>query len=171
MSEFDVQVHIRFKDGILDPQAEVIPFESSVVNLRLNPRDSVMTNAQRLASLPAGGTNCSAPLIHLNQRHAKGDLIVYVSDNESWIDTNTYGRFGGSATATLQAWSTFKQRNPRAKMICIDLQPSSTTQAPDRDDIINVGGFSDRVFDLLAAVARGEYEQDHWVRQIETQRL
>ena len=154
-----------------NPQAEVIPFESSVVNLRLNPRDSVMTNAQRLASLPAGGTNCSAPLIHLNQRHAKGDLIVYVSDNESWIDTNTYGRFGGSATATLQAWSTFKQRNPRAKMICIDLQPSSTTQAPDRDDIINVGGFSDQVFTLIADVAAGRASEDHWVQTIERMKL
>ncbi len=60
-----------------NPQAEVIPFESDVVRVNLNPRDSVMTNAQRLASLPCGGTNCSAPLRHLNDRKADrrpGDL-------------------------------------------------------------------------------------------------
>lgn len=154
-----------------NPRAEVIPFESNIVNARLNPRDSVMTNAKLLSSLPAGGTNCSAPLVHLNQRQAQGDLIVYVSDNESWIDTNTHGRFGGSATATVQAWANFKQRNPRAKMICIDLQPSSTTQAPDRPDIINVGGFSDQVFKLIADVAAGRSSEDHWVRSIEQTKL
>src|SRR5690606_16597153 len=45
-----------------NPQAEVIPFESEVVNCRLNPRDTVLTNAQKLSSLRCGGTNCSAPL-------------------------------------------------------------------------------------------------------------
>ena len=44
-----------------NPRAELIPFESDVVRVDLNPRDSVMTNARRLASLPCGGTNCSAP--------------------------------------------------------------------------------------------------------------
>ncbi len=36
-----------------NPTAEVIPFESDVVKVALNPRDSIMTNAQKLASLPA----------------------------------------------------------------------------------------------------------------------
>jgi 60 kDa SS-A/Ro ribonucleoprotein len=70
-----------------NPTAEVIPFESDVVKVSLNARDSIMTNAQKLASLPAGGTNCSAPLRHLNRAKASGDVLIYVSDNESWIDT------------------------------------------------------------------------------------
>ena len=150
-----------------NPNAEVMPFESHVVKCVLNPRDSVMTNAQRLASLPAGGTNCSAPLTELNRRHAKGDLIVYVSDNESWVDTPHYGRFGGGATETMTQWSLFKHRNPQAKMICIDIQPYETTQAAERPDIINVGGFSDQVFGLIADVAANRFSQDHWVREIE----
>jgi 60 kDa SS-A/Ro ribonucleoprotein len=148
-------------------QAEVIPFESNVVHCHLNPRDTVLTNAKRLASLPAGGTNCSAPLAHLNQRKAQGDLVIYVSDNESWIDTPMHGRFGGAATETVRQWSLFKKRNPSAKMVCIDIQPYATTQAVEREDIINVGGFSDQVFQLLADVAGGHSTEDHWVRQIE----
>ena len=58
-----------------NPGAEVIPFESKVVKVRLNPLDSVMTNAEKLAKLPCGGTNCSAPLEFLNQRQAQGDLV------------------------------------------------------------------------------------------------
>jgi 60 kDa SS-A/Ro ribonucleoprotein len=152
--------------------AEVIPFESNVVHVNLNPRDSVMTNAKRLASLPCGGTNCSAPLRHLNQQRVRDvNLVVYVSDNESWIDTPRHGTFGGSATATMNEWNALKRRNPQARMVCIDIQPYANTQARESDDIVNVGGFSDRVFDLLAAVARGEHGRDHWVSQIEKQRL
>ena len=151
-----------------NPEAEIVPFESNVVKVTLNPRDSVMTNAQKLASLPAGGTNCSAPLQHLNERKAKGDLVVYLSDNESWIDSPGYGRFGGSATETMRQWETFKQRNPAAKMLAIDIQPYGTVQAKERDDIINVGGFSDQVFQVIADVAAGRSSAGYWVRQIES---
>lgn len=154
-----------------NPRAEVIPFESNVVACRLNPRDTVLTNAHKLASLPCGGTNCSAPLAHLNLRQASGDLVIYVSDNESWIDTPAHGRFGGGTTETLRQWSQFKLRNPRAKMICIDIQPYATTQAAERADIINVGGFSDQVFSLIADVAGGRSGEDHWVREIERMRI
>jgi 60 kDa SS-A/Ro ribonucleoprotein len=151
-----------------NPDAEVVPFESSVVQVRLNPRDSVMTNAQKLASLPAGGTNCSAPLQHLNERKEKGDLVVYVSDNESWVDSPFYGRCGGSATETMRQWQAFKQRNPSAKMLAIDIQPYGTVQAKEREDIINVGGFSDQVFQVIADVAAGRSPAGYWVRQIES---
>jgi len=150
-----------------NPTAEVVPFSDDVVPCRLNPRDSVLTNAQKLASLPAGGTNCSAPLAWLNKHKAKGELVVYVSDNESWVDSRYFGLHGGSATATMRHWAEFKARSPQAKMVCIDIQPYDTTQAKDRPDIVNVAGFSDQIFDLIAQVAAGQASADHWVRQIE----
>jgi 60 kDa SS-A/Ro ribonucleoprotein len=146
-----------------NPNAEVIPFESDIVNVRLNPRDSIMTNAEKLSSLPAGGTNCSAPLRELNRRKAAGDVIVYVSDNESWIDSPNYGRFGGSATETMKQWNEFKNRNRDAKLVCIDVQPAAHTQAQERRDILNVGGFSDQVFTLVSEFANGHMDDGHWV--------
>lgn len=150
-----------------NPQAEIIPFESDVVQVRLNPRDSVMTNAEKLAHLPCGGTNCSAPLRFLNKRRAQGDLVIYVSDNESWVDAPHYGSFGGSATETMKEWANFRQRNPGARMVCIDIQPYGTVQAKERPDILNVGGFSDQVFDVIAEFARGELNADHWIGVID----
>jgi 60 kDa SS-A/Ro ribonucleoprotein len=150
-----------------NPQAEVIPFEAKVVQVHLNPRDSVMTNAEKLSGLPCGGTNCSAPLQFLNQRRAKGDLIIYVSDNESWVDAPHYGRFGGGATQTMKEWAEFRRRNPEARMVCIDIQPYATVQAKERDDILNIGGFSDQVFDVIADFSRGELNADHWIGVIE----
>jgi 60 kDa SS-A/Ro ribonucleoprotein len=147
-----------------NPSAEVIPFSDDVVKAFLNPRDSVMTNANKLAALPSGGTNCSAPLRELNRRKAAGDLVVYVSDNESWMDS----RAGmSSGTATMQQWNEFKARNGQAKLVCIDIQPAATTQAKERADILNIGGFSDQVFDLIAEFAAGTMSADHWTGVIE----
>ncbi|MFN0123773.1 MAG: vWA domain-containing protein [Blastocatellia bacterium] len=142
--------------------AEVIPFEHDVVKLSLNPRDSVMTNARKLASIGGGGTNCSAPLRMLNERRAKGDLVIFVSDNESWVDA---GR--GRGTATMHEWMQFRRRNPEARLVCIDIQPYGTTQAKERPEILNVGGFSDQVFDVIAEFAAGRMGADHWVSVIE----
>ncbi len=150
-----------------NPHAEVIPFSNDVVPARLNPRDSVMTNAQKLANLPSGGTNCSAPLIELNKRKANGDLVVYVSDNESWVDTPYYGRFGGNATKTMTEWAKFKARNADARMVCIDIQPNATTQAKERADVLNIGGFSDQVFEIIAEFAAGRLNAAHWIGVIE----
>ena len=36
-------------------------------------------------------------------------------------------------------------------LICIDLKAYTTTQAPDRSDILNIGGFNDAVFQVVAA--------------------
>ena len=130
-----------------------------------------MTNAEKLMKLPSGGTNCSLPLKHLNETKAKGDLIIYVSDNESWIDSNRHSYFTGQATETMKEWMAFKQRNPQAKMICIDIQPNGTTQGKERSDIINVGGFSDHVFQLIADVAGGRFSENHWVNEISKMRI
>jgi 60 kDa SS-A/Ro ribonucleoprotein len=152
-------------------RTEVIPFESEAIEMCLNTRDSVMTNAEKLAKLPAGGTNCSAPLQLLNKRRAKGDLVIYVSDNESWIDSPIYGRFGGGPTQTLREWAQFKERSPQARMVCIDVQPYATTQAKEREDILNIGGFSDAVFSLMAEFAAGRLSDRHWVGVIEAMTL
>lgn len=142
--------------------ATVLPFEQAVVPVDLNSRDSVMTNAGRLASIGGGGTNCCAPVRLLNQQKAKADLVLFVSDNESWVDQ---GR--GRGTALLAEWSEFRQRNPKARLVCLDIQPNQTTQAAERADILNVGGFSDQVFEVISAFASGQLEADHWIARIE----
>lgn len=150
-----------------NPNAGVIPFHDEALEVDLNPRDSVVTTAKRLASLPPGGTSCSAPLALLNKRRETGDLVVYVSDNQSWVDLAT----ARGTTETMRQWAAFKQRNPRARLVAIDLQPSVTTQVTESADILNVGGFSDRVFDVIAKFVDGSLTPDHWVGVIEQERL
>jgi len=145
-----------------NPEAEIVPFDDRAHEVKLNPRDSVMSNANRLASVGGGGTNCSAPLARLNRLKAKGDLVIYVFDNQSWMDGAT-----GRGTATMEEWNVFKHRNPEACLVCIDVQPYATTQATEREDILNVGGFSDQVFEVVAEFAAGRLGLDHWIGSIE----
>jgi 60 kDa SS-A/Ro ribonucleoprotein len=122
-----------------------------------------MTNAQKLAKIGGGGTNCSAPLTRLNGRKATGELVVFVSDNQSWVDAG-----GGRGTAMLREWNVFRKRNPRARLVCIDVQPYGTTQAAERDDVLNIGGFSDRIFEVVSEFVAGRLDADHWVGVIES---
>jgi 60 kDa SS-A/Ro ribonucleoprotein len=145
-------------------EVEVLPFEQAVVGIDLNPRDTVLTNAQKLASIGGGGTNCSAPLEMLAGKKAKVDLVVFVSDNQSWVDA---GKGGYEGTATMKAWTKVKRHNPRAKLVCIDVQPYTTTQSAERSDIINIGGFSDTVFETIAAFAENRLDAEHWIGEIE----
>jgi 60 kDa SS-A/Ro ribonucleoprotein len=148
------------------PGARVLPFEVKVVDVKLNPRDSVLTNAEKLAAVGGGGTSCSAPLAKLVAEGAKVDTVILVSDNESWVDNRRRG-----ATETMKQWELIKRRNPHAKLVCIDLQPYGTTQAQERADILNVGGFGDAVFDVIAQFAAGSFGAGHWVEAIEAVQL
>ena len=37
----------------------------------------------------------------------------------------------------------------------------------ERPDVLNVGGFSDAVFDIVSLFAKGELGANHWVGEIE----
>lgn len=143
------------------PGARVMPFDTEVRDLRLNPRDSVTTQAAQLAALCGGGTSVSAPFARLNREKAKLDLIVLVSDNESWRDTRQ-----GGATATMREWAQIKARNPDARLVCIDLQPVATAQTVESADVLHVGGFSDAVFDLIAVFAAQGGDSARWAERI-----
>ena len=145
-----------------NPAARVLPFEARVRPVALEARDTILTNAEKLAALGGGGTNCSAPLAALNAERVKPDLVIFVSDNQSWVDA----RRGGQATAMMAEWTRLKARNPCARLVCVDIQPFGTTQAAEREDVLNIGGFSDAVFDQIADYAAGTMGPDHWVGQI-----
>lgn len=140
--------------------ARVIPFEQAVVPVALTATDRVAANAAKLAAVGGGGTNVSAPLALLNREKAAVDLVVIVSDNKSWVDAKRSG-----STATMQEWTKLAKRNPQAKLVCIDIAPYGTTQAAGRPDILNVGGFSDAVFDTIARFVSGETRD--WVSIVE----
>ena len=132
----------------------IMPFECCVRSTSLQRNMSTLDIAKRLSAMCSGGTNCSAPLDSLNKTNKTGDMCIYISDNQSWMDTKKYNDFQNgqdpAPTETMKQWSRFKKRSPQAKLVCIDLQPSQTRQTVNSPDITNIGGFSDDVFSLVA---------------------
>lgn len=145
-----------------NPEASVLPFDESVHPADIRSGDSIAANAAKLAAIGGGGTNCAAPLARLLSQGVVPDLVILVSDNQSWVDH----LYDTGRTATLAVWKRIRQRKPGARLVCIDLQPYANTQAPEREDVLNIGGFSEAMFDQIAAFARGETRAGSWVDQI-----
>lgn len=145
-----------------NPDTLVVPFHDRPVDVALDPTARVLATSELLRGLPSGGTNCSSVLAQLNQRHLPTHTVIYLSDNQSWVDTTSPGQ----GTAMLAEWRRFKSRNRAARLVCIDLQPYATVQTPVADDIMHVGGFSDHVFEVLRSVTDGGATPDHFVDRI-----
>jgi 60 kDa SS-A/Ro ribonucleoprotein len=166
-----VDVAALFAAAILrkNPEAEVIPFDTRVHHANINPLDSIMTNAKKFSEYGGGGTDCSCALHCINNRKAKGDLVIYISDNESWMDSNRPNFYSyNRGTAMACEWETFKKRNPSAKLVCLDICPNTTTQVKSRNDVLNLGGFNDTVFEIIFKFVDMGSDDDLWVRTIES---
>ena len=156
-----IDVAALFAAAILrrNPDSIVIPFDTQAYQAQVDPGDAILSLAARLAKYGGGGTDCSIPLRVANTTYLgrKFAGCVLVSDNESWVAGDRAFACGtGGSTGLMTQWQTFvtnqRQKGMSApKLVCIDIQPYATTQAPERDDILNVGGFNDAVFQVVAA--------------------
>lgn len=152
--------------------SEVLPFSDDLfLKHGIEPRDSIMTNARKLASLGGGGTNMTSVLAYLNKEKKKGDLVIMVSDCETWTEIPDifWGVQGGTGMAS--AWAEYKSRNPGAKLVTINLAASDTTQVVPDKDVLQLGGFSDTIWEVIKSFVEGMPSADHWVKTIEAVQL
>lgn len=151
-----------------NPDAWIVQFDTTARRLHLNPRDSVMSNAQRIAA-NGGGTDVGCGLHFIRKGGCRAKTIIIVSDNQSWFNGSyaTYSVWGGSrGTAAAAEWQKYHDVDVKgAKLICIDLQPNTTVQIKDDKDVLNVGGFSDSVFTVAKSFVDGG--RDHFRQVIE----
>ena len=157
----------------------IMGFTTEAKEARLNPRDSVFTNASKLAGLLSGGTACSAPVLLAIQNKIKVDTIVLLSDSESWADSigtpnGYYSQYSAGGTGLAKAWAQYREKiNPKARLICIDLAPNTTAQVTQSDTtgIYHVGGFSDAVFEYIAHITTAPSGSRNWTALIEQVQL
>lgn len=153
----------------INPDAVVVPFSDRLYEqFYLNPKDSIVTNANKLKMLPSGGTACWLPILQANQENKNYDAVIMLSDNESWMNTrNAYTLNGVSgSTDAMSEWLKLKSRNKSAKLINIDITPSSTSQFANQKDVLNIGGMSDNVFSLIADFIENGNNPSFWVDTI-----
>lgn len=136
-----------------NPETTVISFGSNArVVPGFNPRDSVITNASKLAfegNVVGHGTEAAQAMRVIHSLKKKFDLVIFIGDSQSWCDSRAgYGAWG--ATSSNAEWAKYKQFHKKAKLAEIVVQPYANTQNPNSDkSIMNIGGFSDSVFDVL----------------------
>lgn len=148
----------------------IVPFDErayDISNKDLMDKNTLAL-ADWLAKFGGGGTNCSLPLKIANQVYRKSnfsfDACILISDNESWITDSDQSYYRRGNTGVLSEWNELLVRNKKAKLICIDLVPNMTTQAPNRKNILNVGGWNDSVFTVINSFLS---EESNFVSEIE----
>ena len=133
-------------------------------------RSSVETITNRL-KLNGGGTNVACGIQWAIGQGKNWKNILIISDNESWFDGMSagysHGYFAHGATATASAWASYKRGVPGAKLVCWNIQPGTSTQAKNDKTVLNVGGFTESVYDLVDVWFSGKTEDD-WRRLIKT---
>ncbi len=161
-----VDVAALFAAALLrrNPGSVVIPFDTRAHQVEIGPEESILDVAARLARFGGGGTDCSLPLADANTRLASRPFAgcVLVSDMESWVGTGRHG-----STAVLTQWQAFTANQTRLhgqewagpRLVCINLQAGTTAQAPERSDVLNVGGFSDAVFTVVSSFIADQPER------------
>jgi 60 kDa SS-A/Ro ribonucleoprotein len=171
-----VDVAALFAAAVLrrNPDSVVIPFDTAAYEARVDPEDSILSLAERLAKFGGGGTNCALPLATANGKYRARRFAgcVLVSDCESWVGSGLYG-----STGVMTEWQAFVKNQARLhgadfagpKLVSINIQPYGTTQAPERSDILNVGGFSDAVFGVVASFLGDD--ADRFVSEVEAVEL
>jgi 60 kDa SS-A/Ro ribonucleoprotein len=171
-----VDVAALFAAALLrrNPGSVVVPFDTAAYRVEIGDNETILDVASRLAHYGGGGTDCSLPLAEANRTYRERRFAgcVLVSDMESWVGA---GRAG--STGVMTQWQAFVGNQKRLhgdeglgpKLVCIDLQAYTTTQAPERDDVLNIGGFSDAVFKVVASFLCGE--PSRFVREVEAMEL
>ena len=152
---------------------QVVGVNDKVQNNSLNPRDSVMTNAEKLGRQGWGGTGLGAGMDWLEKTGQTPDNVIYISDTESWKDsrgqsTHVTWYSSGPKPSTVQAgFERLRRKNKNAKLVNIDIQASTSCQAATGTNVLNIAGFSDQVFLLVDAFIKGDLNGDHLVKRIE----
>jgi 60 kDa SS-A/Ro ribonucleoprotein len=144
---------------------DVLRFTTTSERIKLNPDNSVFENTKTIGSI-SGGTAVSSPVRQLNDEKALADLVIIVSDNESWADRAGYYNQEQSGSSLMGEWKKFKDRNPNAKLICIDLAANNHTQAISAKDRLNIGSFSDNVYNVIHSFYKNTNSNDFWIDQI-----
>jgi 60 kDa SS-A/Ro ribonucleoprotein len=153
-----------------NPDSVIVPFDTEAYSFTMKNETTIVDLATKLATYGGGGTNCSVAVQHANRNWKKKAFagVILLSDNESWVGAGRSGE-----TALLTEWKKFVQNQQKVrgdksfqpKLVCIDLQPYTTTQAKEDRNILNVGGFSDAVFNLVTNFF--ENDEARFLREIE----
>jgi len=149
-----------------NPDAQVIPFDTKRYDIRIDRMNPILTTAEQLSQRGGGGTSVSIPLAWALDTGFEPDHVILLSDNESWADS----RGSSAATKTMRCFRQLQQKVPHLRMVCLDLQPDTSTQAADEADVLNLGGWSNQLWSVIVDfLEHGQNPDDPnlWLQEID----
>ena len=144
----------------------VVLFNTDAQAFKHSNKDAFQV-AEGIAKLATGGTCCEASIHHLVKNNSKAELVIMISDNESWAQFHNHNKspswnwYGNNNTPNpikglREAWNTYKAKVPNAKLVLLDLTPNMTTQLVDGDSVLNLAGFNSNILPLISQFAKGD---------------
>lgn len=145
-----------------NPQAKVYRFDHTINEVTNLKNGRVLQNAMSLRA-NGGGTDCALCFKQMIQDNVPVDFAIVISDNESWGVTGQgrYNRDTGSKALVDQ----LLKKNPNMKIVFLDLTPNNYLQVENSENCLNLGGFSDGIYQVIAEFASGGTKT--WTEQIQ----
>jgi hypothetical protein len=117
------------------------------------PKDNIIRNAAKLREIGNSvgySTNGFKVIKWLNDNKKQVDRVMIFTDCQLWDSDR-------SNSCIANEWIKYKAINPKAKLYLFDLAGyGNTPLAINENDVYLIAGWSDKIFDVLAALDKGE---------------
>lgn len=129
-------------------KTDVYLFDTVVQSAKSFDRELPLALVNDISQRYGGGTSISSCFEFLTRNGKTYDNIFIISDNESWVDFYIRSSSVYTNTRSTNLWDAYKNKNPNSKLVLWDIAPNTHTQVKTQKDVLNIGGFTDSVFDL-----------------------
>lgn len=135
-------------------------FGHNYKDIRVSAKDSVLSNAERIRHTDVGhSTNAYKAIESIRKRGKVFDRVLIFSDMQCY-DTRDRQIYADGSLA--QEWQRYRsQINGKALLYSIDLAGYGSLQFPEQQHgVFELGGWSERVLDLITALEKGQSAVD-----------
>jgi hypothetical protein len=119
------------------------------------PKSNILQNVidlHRIEGKVGYSTNGYKVLEYLIQNKINVDKVIMFTDCQMWDSDSYYSRNSYMS----QRWSEYKKVNPNAKLYLFDLAGHGNTPLQiNEDDVYLISGFSEKIFDALDSLDKG----------------
>ena len=125
------------------------PFDDKLYHPKLNRKDSVITNSEKLHG-NGGGTTLELPVKELLKNKTKVDVLILITDMEE------------NGSGFLTVWNKYKREvNPKAKVFFCNIAPYRDYPTHTNEkDVFYIHGWSDAVLRYIATAVKGDGQLD-----------
>ncbi|AGM11427.1 RNA-binding protein [Halogranum tailed virus 1] len=144
-----MEIATLFGAMMLERQSDVGVFASDFAEINADPRNPLVTNAEKMQSVGVGGsTNGWKVLRGLRNEDRSYERIIVFTDMQLWNDSTWR-----TNTSFKDEWDAYKAENPNASLYLIDLQHYGDLVTPEgAHDVYNMSGWSEQVLDFIEKV-------------------